>query len=180
MLLGLITRKIIMNTIRRVTEKITKYGDGVDHINIGFKAETLLGRMLSHFYETPFVHPYFGPFVSMEGFWQYIKSVDRSDALRTLSGHAAKEYGKNLEQDYVEGFREIIKTANFYRIEQNPKLKKLFLECTLEFDQYYLFGPGEIIIRSAGHEWIIDGFEEIREMMWRDERPLQLLYNAVA
>ena len=50
--------------------------DGITHINIWFQGKTELGRMLSHFYELPFTHPFFGDFKTMEGLWRYIQNKD--------------------------------------------------------------------------------------------------------
>ena len=160
--------------------------DGKTHINIWINSPTKLGKMLSHFYESAFVHPYFGPFNSMEGFWHYIQNKERDDALRSLSGMAAKKYGKELEWRHVENFQEIIIAANYYKIEQNAELKKLFVDESLPFDYYYLFTPvgdaaglNEVIVRPAGYKWLVEGFEEIRTMMQFDQRPAAIDYDSI-
>ena len=43
--------------------------DGVDHINIYSRGKTQLGRMLSNFYLSPFNHPVYGGFNTVEGFY---------------------------------------------------------------------------------------------------------------
>jgi hypothetical protein len=59
---------------------INKYGniemwipeeDGVTHINIYSKGKTELGRWLTNFSYSPFNHPEYGKFLSMEGFWYW-------------------------------------------------------------------------------------------------------------
>lgn len=162
------------NTTTLVTQ------DGVNHINIWYRGATELGRMLSHFYELRFVHPFFGPFNSMEGFWHYIKSEEKDDELRLLAGQEARNYGKKLSPAYVPGFAEIINTANFYKIEQSPKLKQLFVDSDLPFEHYYLFGPGEVLIRPKGHAWLISGFEKSRRMMKAGQRPVEIDYSKLA
>ena len=47
--------------------------DGIDHINIYSKGYTKLGRLLSNFTKSEFTHPIYGHFMSVEGFWYYIK-----------------------------------------------------------------------------------------------------------
>ena len=161
--------------------------DGITHINVWIKGKTELGRMLAHFYESPFTHPFFGPFVSMEGFWHYIQSEEQPDILRSLSGIAAKKKGKTLTWKYVDNFHDIINGGNFYKVEQNETIRKLFLESTLPFDYYYLFTPkgdaaglSPTIVRPTGYDWLITGFEEIRNMMKNGERPSNKAYSQFA
>lgn len=134
--------------------------DGITHINIFSKGSTELGRKLSHFAYAPFIHPYFGPFKSMEGFWYYIRAVEPDDKLRELVGHEAKFYGREKETKFLNNFQEIIMDANYQKIEQNPDIKKLMLESTLPFDHYYTFGPKQV--RLSQFIWLIEGFESIR------------------
>lgn len=167
--------------------------DGITHINIWLHGKTELGRMLSHFYKSPFHHPYFGSFTSMEGFWHYIKNLNSNDdhnhprdALRSLSGNAAKQYGKKLKWSYVDQFQKIISAANFYKIEQNIEMKELFIDSTLPFDQYYLTkstgeveGQYGVVARLANYKWLIDSFEENRILLQYNERPVVINYEDI-
>jgi hypothetical protein len=154
--------------------------DGKDHINIWFKGDTELGRMLSHFYAMPFVHPYFGPFHSMEGFWYYIKTAEHDDKLRSLSGVEAKKAGKQFTQIMVDDFQDIIMAANFHKIDQNPHLKELFVASTLPFEYYYRHGPGGVVIRpSEGNNWLVDDFTYLRELMQEGKAPEEPSYEHV-
>lgn len=145
--------------------------DGYSHINIWQESRCPLGRMLSRFYEMPFRHPYFGPFNSMEGFWHYIKTKERSDDLRTAKPLEAKRIGKASTRLYVPNFEEIIKDANFHKIDQNPNLRALFVASTLPFDHYLTHGVDKIVIRSRGFEWMIDMFEDLRRLMKDGKAP---------
>lgn len=153
--------------------------DGIDHYNIWFRGKTVLGRMLSHFYNTPFEHPHYGPFASMEGFWHYIKTKPskNKDEIRTLKEFEAKEFGKKLEGTFCPNFRDKINVGNYYRIEQNPELKKLLIESELPLDHYFLFGPGNVLIRPKGFEWILDGFEENRRLFKNGLSPKVIDYG---
>ena len=131
-------------------KKPIQTGDGVTHINIWILGKTELGKMLAHFYHMPFKHPRLGPFNSMEGLWHYVKTEEKDDTLRALSG---------------------INAANFYKIEQNPRLVQLMVESDLPFEFYYLFGPDNIKITPPGYTWLVDGFEEIRRMLKEGRRP---------
>ncbi|EKD22616.1 MAG: putative phage protein, partial [uncultured bacterium] len=118
------TAKLFDNNTHQRTQTISKApatlelldDDGVTHINLWINGRTRLGKMLAHFYESPFVHPYFGPFNSMEGFWHYIQNKERDDALRSLSNMAAKNYAKGMTWCRVEDFHKIIMAANYYKI----------------------------------------------------------------
>lgn len=169
--------------------------DGVNHINIHINARTELGRMLSYFYEIPFTHPYFGPFVSMEGFWHFVQGYTRDpvervqiklDELRGLSGQRAKNFGKQLDWYHVESFKEIILAAHFYKIEQNQDVLDLLIASTLPFDTYYVFKPegdaagaSNRIIHNPGYEWQVQAFEDIRKMLKNGERPVPIDYDSI-
>lgn len=148
--------------------------DGIDHINTHNKSKTELGRMLGQFYHAPFKHLWFGPFNTVEGFWYYIKSGATDDAYRTISGYRAKDRylsTTNLaarRQRVIPDFDKIVMSANYWKIEKNPAIKKLFLESTLPFDHYYLHGPGEVVIRPRGAERTIEMFELLRDMFLAD------------
>ena len=152
-------------------KKPIQTGDGVTHINIWILGKTELGKMLAHFYHMPFKHPRLGPFNSMEGLWHYVKTEEKDDTLRALSGIKAKDYGKKLTRRHVKDFHAIINAANFYKIEQNPRLVQLMVESDLPFEFYYLFGPDNIKITPPGYTWLVDGFEEIRRMLKEGRRP---------
>jgi hypothetical protein len=140
-------------------------GDGKTHINISMTGATELGRQLTHFAVTPFIHPIYGPFKSMEGFWHYIKCEEADDLFRTLSASKAKSHAKSKPTVFRENFIQIINEANFYKIEQTPGLKELMVESSLPFEYYYLFGPNQLQIEPKQAKWLCSGFEEIRRLM---------------
>jgi hypothetical protein len=149
--------------------------DGVTHINISSRGKTELGRALAHFSHSPFIHPYYGPFDSMEGLWHYIKADAKHTAekqkLRELVGYRAKELGSTLTKRHVSNFKAQIIEANYFKIDQTPHLRELIIESTLPFDHYYLHGPGNVLVRSNGFGWLVEGFEEIRKMFKEGRRP---------
>lgn len=153
--------------------------DGQDHINIWAQGDTELGRLLAHFTFSPFVHPYFGPFNSMEGFWHYIKTEEKDDALRRLHGLEAKKYGKRLTEIRVDNFPEIIKVGNYHKIDQNPRLRELFVASTLPFESYYRHGPGGVVIRPESGEWLAEQFDQLRTMMQYCIKPTDPDYSHV-
>lgn len=161
------------------TDSLFVKQDGHTHINVYSRGNTDLGRMLAHFTFSPFVHPYYGPFNSMEGFWYYIKARKPEDALRTLHGWEAKELGKQLEHMRRPNFKELIVEANFHKVTQNPRLLAMMKNSVLPFDHYYLYGPGKILIRPKGFEWLVEGFESIRTMVKLGQTPAPVEHRPV-
>lgn len=148
-----------------------KENDTVDHINIHSMADSELGRKLSHFAHTPFVHPHFGPFYSMEGFWYFARcgfDEQLAHRLRYLSGFRAKQTGKSLPYKWSENFKEDIIAANYQKIIQNENICELMIASELPFDHYYTFGvkgdqdAAKRIITPKDSEWLVPGFEAIR------------------
>lgn len=157
------------------TTKIAVEDDGSTHINIYSQGKTKLGRKLSHFAKTPFRHPFFGPFESMEGFWYYMRGVkivdgkeQRDDQLRYLCGFEAKQYGRQLKAKWYDDFWEDILAANYQKIIQNEEIRDMMINSTLPFKHYYVFGPHKVVINARDHEKLTEGMEEIRRALVED------------
>lgn len=136
--------------------------DGVDHINIHSMGRTQLGKLLSHFAHTPFTHPYFGPFYSIEGFWYFARSGFVESRMRYLSGFRAKQVGKELPYHRYKDFKEDIIAANYQKIIQNEHIRELVIASDLPFDHYYTFGPNSLHVTPKSTSWLVEGFEDIR------------------
>lgn len=151
--------------------------DGVDHINFYSRGATDLGKLGSHFAYTPFNHPEFGSFSSLEAFWYWVKLEDResadADKLRKLHGYAAKEFGKTLQAvEHLVGFQRHILKANWFKFVQHHELREMMIESTLPFNHYYVVGGGKVMVRPNGFDWLIDGWEKIRaELKLRALKP---------
>jgi hypothetical protein len=143
------------------------YTDGIDHINIYSKAKTKLGRALSNFSEIGFLHPKYGKFVSMEGYWYWLATGKTENRLRNLSGYAAKELGRKLPRVECDGFEADVKKGLLLRVEQNPVLAEAMKKCTLPFSHYYSYGNdlNPKIIADDKNKWIVDYIELIREYL---------------
>lgn len=114
--------------------------DGSKHIRIHPRGKTLLGRLLSNTAHTPFEHPVHGKFQSLEGFWLWncsgrAESVE--DECRQVYGTAAcsKLSVRVLRRKRPDFRREICELLRL-KIEQNPRLKELFVESSLPFIRY--------------------------------------------
>jgi len=163
------------------SEYFEKENDGKDHINILYrKAATSLGRGLSHFTKTRFVHPYFGQFESMEGFWFWIRAGRKGDKLRYMSGFEAKHRGRELPPQWTPHFEQDIMAGNYQKIIQTPYLMEEMIRSELPFTHYYRMLPRgksykdgegadipsmvkfEIKISARDEVWLCKGFEDIR------------------
>lgn len=153
-------------------------GDSITHINVNIRSETELGRMLSHFYYSPFEHPMYGKFSCIEAFWQWIKSKERPEAIRTMSAANAKKEGHHLDKRKVPMFYEVIADANFLRIEQNIEIYERLVQSTLPFDTYYRT-TGGMPTRPQDAVKMIKQFEQIRELMQKGLPRPELDYDYI-
>jgi hypothetical protein len=161
--------------VEKVKPEIDDNDDGKKFINIYSKGRTKLGKMLSHFYHSPFEHPTLKHFNSMEGFWHYVGGDVKDERLRTVPGWQAKKIGKDITKSYKADFQKLIMEGNRCKIEANEELKKLFIESTLPFVHYYVADNGWIV-KPKAQEWLCHGFETLRNQM-RAEAGLAPLFN---
>lgn len=148
--------------------------DGVTHINIYSRSLTRLGMFLSHFPKTPFVHPLYGNFESMEGFWYFIKTGMRHEYLRGLYGYEAKSFGKKQEIIKTDNFLEVIKEGNRHKLATFPVMKEKLRLCKLPLAHYYVFGnwemnagirvwdPSAVVRQAKDSEWLLDFWNTTR------------------
>ena len=137
--------------------------DGKSHINVDNYGKTDLGRKLSHFAKSYFKHPIYGPFHSLQGFLEWIRTTQRPDALRRVHGRVAKEMGKDYPaKQRIANFRQEITMAAWYKITQNDKLLAAVMQSSLPFKSYYLYGPQKIEIGADDDRWFVESLERIR------------------
>lgn len=151
------------------TYDLDPFFDGVTHINVYSKGITELGRMLSNFYNSPFVMEEYGLFESVEGFW-YWWFKGRDESLRSMSGLVAKKYGQSIKKNYVvkEPDKQVIREAIFCKILQNKEITKMLCESSLPLEHYYWYTgtDGSIsVLDNPQHYWQIEWIEEIREWL---------------
>lgn len=154
--------------------------DCVTHINTHFtqSKEGSVGKMLAPYAEYPFTHPYFGPFKTIEGFWHFLRGGCVDDKFRSLKGDRAKRRMKKgtLAGTYVKvkapaDINRIMLLAHYEKISQNRVIKQALIDSTLPFDQYFVFGPGQVIIRPGDTEVLVDILEELRTMFKQGIKP---------
>lgn len=136
--------------------------EGVDHINIYSKSRTELGRLTSNFSHTPFTHPDFGDFASMEAFWFYVKTGFKHEELRPLHGYEAKKVGNDLTSVYCSEFEDIIFSGLEAKVQQHERLQELLSKNNLPFRHYYFYGKdGDYKCMSSGDGFLERAFQEI-------------------
>lgn len=140
--------------------------DGVEHINIYSKGKTELGRLLTNFAHTPFVHAEYGSFVSVEGFWYWLRNGKQHEELRIMYGFKAKEYGKQFESIGCATFQEDIKEAIRCKMRQNKNILKMLVDSSLPLEHYYWYGSidNPKVYDLPQYKWITDEISRIRDV----------------
>lgn len=137
--------------------------DGIFHINIYSKGVTEIGRLLSHFAYSPFIHPVYGKFLSLESFWYYLSTGCLHESLKTAIGFKAKQEGRKYPRVKCENFWEQIKDANKMKLEQNPYIAELLKQSTLPFEHYYVVHYGVKVIVPNESKPFVEMFESLRQ-----------------
>lgn len=149
--------------------------EGVDHINIDIRSKVELGRMLSIASDGMFEHPEHGVFLSMNGFWHWMRSGMIHDDLKGLSAKEARHVGKDKPFIYHEDFTTNVVEALYYRTKQTVRIRREIVESTLPFDQYYIQARvlhpdlDGIVVRPDSSAWISYGYEHIRKLLIADK-----------
>lgn len=157
-----------------MADKIDPSSDGKEHINCWTKGRTWLGQELSNLAETRFKHPEHGTFGSVEAYWYWLSTGRIHNVLRPLFGHSAKSSGMKLPKVEIdeEEFKNLIREAVRLKIEQNPPLKKEFIESTLPFMHYFVYGR-DAIRDNPKHAWQMEWLEQLRTEMRAEMTPPQ-------
>lgn len=143
-------------------KEISPLTDGINHINVYSKGNTLLGRLLSNFAHTPFSLVGHGEFASVEGYWYWLSTGD--DKLRELHGVEAKMYGRKVRgKDWPKDdeFKWNVLHAIKEKILQHQSIQELLKGNTLPLKHYYV-QQGAVVYPSEGCQWILDHIEEIK------------------
>jgi hypothetical protein len=144
--------------------KYTPDKDGIDHINLYSKSRTVLGRQLSNFAHSPFKHPEYGEFASVEAFYYWLSTGKSHDHLRSLYGIHAKTAGQELEKVICTNFENEIVQAIRLKIKQNPMLAQVLAESTLPLAHYYWFGiiSNCKVCELPEHDYMVEALEQLR------------------
>lgn len=142
--------------------------DGRELINVWSKGRTRLGRFLSNFTHCLIKHPVYGNFASVEGFWYWLGTGKKHHELRRLYDTSAKSAGMKLIPVPIpdEEFRREICTMIEIKVRSNPEFFQEFIESTLPFDHYFVYG--DRIVRKQKHKWQMDFLEDLRKKLRRE------------
>lgn len=141
--------------------RYTPATDGVDHINIHFWAQTPLGKLLATETECRFVHPDFGPFKSIEGFYFWVSHIGVPDVVRDAFGTKINKRFGAFKQRRLSNLKELLFSAHIAKISQHPHLAKLLRDCTLPFVSYYVNTSG-LVIEIYKRQYLIDFLDSYR------------------
>ena len=165
--------------------------DGVTHINVWSKGSTELGRLCSNLAHTPFIHPVYGHFSSVEGFWYWLSTGSQYNELRSLHGFESKKAGQILRDKAKEAaalspdapapfpvvpdFEAQIKKAILCKVEQNVVLQNLLRESTLPLAHYYVWGtqPNVKVTVPSKFAWTYQYLEALRR--WLNGKAYKLI-----
>lgn len=146
-------------------------GDGVDHINIDFMGETDLGKVLEFGSRPGFNHHIFMNFSTIQGFWWYLRSIERPDDMRTLVGWELRKLSmKSKGSRPIKHLRAIIMDAAYQRVTSNPRIAALMYKNELPFDSYQIAKTG-VRIRPSHHSWMVEGYTEIARALQTGTQP---------
>jgi hypothetical protein len=143
--------------------------DGITHINIYSKSALPLGRALSNFFASTFIHPKYGKFKSVEGFYYWLLTGKIFNELKELVGYEAKKFGESKEPAIKRDkkFKEEIQEAIGLKIIQNDYIQNLLIKSSLPFAHYYYYGDKDkkpvVYYKEKEHHYIIEAVEQIRK-----------------
>lgn len=145
--------------------------DGVTHINIYSRGATQVGRDWSNLAHSPFVHPVYGAFASIEGLWYWlsVRPENRGrESLRTLWGPEAKRMGRRLRgRDWPkeDGFEFTIRQALWCKARYNLPMFAALQQTSLPLVHYYVHDGIIQPVPNCG--WLIF---ELAEIQWSGRR----------
>ena len=139
--------------------------DGVTHINVYSRGNTLVGRELSNMATLPIKHPEHGHFDTIEGLWWWLSTGKKDDYFRTCKGFDARKNGSKMERRIIQDFREEIKKAIAIKLTTYPRVLARLLGSDLPLTHYYVYGKEteNPLVRAAnGSIWVIRWLEQVR------------------
>lgn len=135
-----------------VLNMINPKDDGITHINVYSKGQTELGKLLSNWGNTPFVHYEYGKFKTVEGCWYWL--ITGNEKLRDFHGYQAKQYGKELEQIRSNPTKEELISIYQAKLYYNSFLIEELKKNKLPFKHYYVYENK--VVEPKEWKWTID------------------------
>lgn len=146
--------------------------DGFDHINIGPRSTTKLGRILDFDHIRRFEHPKLGRFSTILGLWHYIAAKEPDEAYRDLVAGSLRKYRheNKAKPVNVPNLRAILMHSAYLKIKASRSDTKELVESTLPFDCYRVLDSG-LRERLSFSIWTAGGYEVIREALRNNTDP---------
>lgn len=140
--------------------------DGLNHLNVWSQAKTPLGRWLSNFTYSPFTHPMYGRFASVEAYWYWVASGRTQNQLRPLYGVSAKKVGIQIERVPMEegDFHDAVTEAFVVKLATYPDMMNMLADNTLPLKHYFNYA-GRIIDQTSRHGWQLERWETLSRML---------------
>jgi hypothetical protein len=153
----------------------THMDDGVTHINVYSKGKTALGRALSIGAYSPFNHPVYGRFDSIQGFWYWLALGQTNDRLRSFHSLSRPEDFK-MSQTETNILREVrklslfeaeVKKAILCKIEQTPSLSDALKDSKLPLTHYTVWTDGDRVLATypKDYDWVHEYIFMVREWL---------------
>lgn len=152
---------------------LTPDGDGISHINIYSQAKTYLGQALSNFATFPIVHPDYGRFLCLEGYWHYLSTGCLHDDFKLMNGYQAKSKSKITQKIYNPSFQVLFTEGLQLKLQRWPSIHQALIINELPLRHYYVFGHGEcqkINDVSKKYQWLLDFFNDYKKQTLNRER----------
>lgn len=105
--------------------------DGVDAIFVTSSGQTMLGQMLHTSAYCPIVHPTYGYFVCLRGFYAWLATGCQHEVYRVLYGSDINRVVYTHRDHLVSPRQEDLCTAVDLKLAQNLTLRHMFFSCTL-------------------------------------------------
>jgi hypothetical protein len=139
--------------------------DGLDHIRVHPAGLTALGRAACNAARSRLIHPEFGQFASLEGYWHWLRSGRRHETLRSVSGHRAVGIGLRYDTVISTDFRERIIEGLRCKFVQNRRLSDLLVLSTIPFLRYTRDPDFDDYQLCHAQDWFFDALSVIRKEM---------------
>lgn len=124
---------------RTLNRRVSPSLDGIDHINIHSNGRSELGRLLCDQAQTPFTHPRYGKFESLEGYRHWCRTGKQHHILKELWGVAVGHRSRKYKEQRSDNYANEIVEGIHCKVMQTPDLYELLMGSVLPLECYFVF-----------------------------------------
>lgn len=135
--------------------------DGKDFINIGFNADTPLGRALDLTTKYHLMHPDFGTFASVGAFILYLCSGGNVETVRYASGTMCRTRRRELDLVFFQGWLKAAASAVWLRVTSDRGVIDQLVANTLPFVSQFVKPETGRLTPTKDAYWLVPVIEEI-------------------